>query len=42
MSRFIGTRASVENFAPLQERETAKFLARVTADPGSLVHQTRK
>jgi cytochrome P450 len=42
LSRFIGTRASMERFTPLQEKETAKFLARVMADPGSLVHQIRK
>ena len=42
MSRFVGTRASMESLAPLQERETAKFLARVMADPGSLVQQIRK
>jgi len=42
MSRFVGTRASMENFALLQERETAKFVARVMADPGSLVEQIRK
>ena len=42
MNRFVGTRASMENFAPLQEKETAKFLARVMADPGSLIQQTRK
>ena len=42
MSRFVGTRASVENLATLQEREMAKFLARVMADPGSLVQQVRR
>jgi hypothetical protein len=42
LSRFIGTRASIERFTPLQEKETAKFLARVMADPGSLVDQIRK
>ena len=42
MSRLIGTRTSMEKFAPLQEKETAKFLARIMADPGSLVHQIRK
>ena len=42
IGRLIGTRASTEQFAPLMERETAKFLARVTADPDSLVHQIRK
>jgi len=42
MSRFIGTRVSMENLAPLQEREMAKFLVRVMADPGSLVQQVRK
>ena len=42
ISRIIGTRASVENLAPLQERETAKFLVRVMADPGSLIQQIRK
>ena len=42
MSKLIGTRAGMERFTPLQERETAKFVARVMADPGSLVHQIRK
>jgi len=42
VNRFVGTRASMDNFAPLQERETAKFLVRVMADPGSLVQQVRK
>ena len=42
VNRFVGTRASMENLAPLQERETVKFLARVMADPGSLIRQTRK
>ena len=42
MSKLIGTRASMERFTPLQERETAKFVARVMADPGSLAHQIRK
>jgi len=42
MNRVVGTRASMEKFAPLQERETAKFVARVMADPGSLLQQIRK
>ena len=42
MGRLMGTRESVAKFAPLQERETAKCLARVMTDPGSLVHQIRK
>jgi len=42
MGRFVGARASMENLAPLQEREMAKFLARVMADPGSLVQQIRR
>lgn len=42
MSKLIGTRASAEKFEPLQERETSKFLARVMADPSSLVKQIRK
>ena len=42
LGRLMGTRASVERFAPLQEREMAKYLARVMTDPGSLVHQIRK
>ena len=41
-TKLFGSRASVEKFAPLQEKETAKFVARVMADPGSLVQQTRK
>jgi hypothetical protein len=42
LSKCIGTRGSMERFTPLQEKEMAKFLARVMADPGSLVHQIRK
>ena len=42
MSKSIGTRTSAERFASLQEKETAKLVARVMADPGSLVHQIRK
>jgi cytochrome P450 len=42
MNKLFGTRAAVERFAPLQEKESAKFLARVIADPGSLVQQIRK
>jgi len=42
LNRVIGTRASMGRFTPLQEKETAKFVARVTADPGSLVRQIRK
>jgi hypothetical protein len=41
-SRSIGTRASMEKFAPLLEKETAKFVARVIASPGSLARQIRK
>ena len=42
MNKSIGTRASVEKFAPLLEKETAKFVARVKADPSSLVQRIRK
>ena len=42
MSRLIGTRASMERFSSLQEKETAKFVAKVVADPSSLVWQIRK
>ena len=42
MGKLMGTRASAEKFAPLQEKETAKFLARVMGDPSSLVKQIRK
>ena len=42
MSKAMGTRASVEKFAPLQEQETAKFVARVLVDPASFVQQIRK
>lgn len=42
VGRWIGSRASMEKFMPLQEKETAKFVARVMSDPGSLVHQIRK
>ena len=42
MNKLFGSRASVEKFFPLQERETAKFVAKVAADPGSLFQQIRK
>lgn len=42
MGRLIGTKASIQRFAPFQEKETAKFVARVMADPASLVYQIRK
>ena len=42
MNRSIGTRASVEKYAPLLEKETARLVARVTADPGSLAQYIRK
>jgi len=42
MSKLMGSRASTEKFAPLLEKETAKFVARVMTDPGSLVQQIRK
>ena len=42
LSKSIGTRANVEKFAPLLEKETAKFVARVMGDPGSLVKQIKK
>ncbi|KAF9782612.1 cytochrome P450 [Thelephora terrestris] len=42
MNKLFGTRAAVERFAPLQEKESAKFLAKIIADPGSLVQQIRK
>ena len=42
MNRSIGTRASVEKYAPLLEKETAKLVARVMADPGSLAQYIRK
>jgi hypothetical protein len=42
MNRLLGTRAIVERFTPLQEKEMTRFVARVIADPGSLVHQIRK
>jgi hypothetical protein len=42
MNKSIGTRACVEKFIPLLEKETAKFTARVMAEPGSLVKQIRK
>ena len=41
-SRLIGSRASMEKFTPLLEKETAKFVARVIADPDSLARQIRK
>ena len=42
LGKLMGTRMSVERFAPLQEREMAKCLARVMTDPESLIHQIRK
>ena len=42
MNKSIGTWASVEKFHPLLEKETAKFVARVMADPGALVQHIRK
>ena len=42
MSKAMGTRASVEKFAPLQEKETAKFVAKIMADPDSLAQQIQK
>ena len=42
LSKAMGTRTSVEKFAPLQEKETAKFVAKIMADPDSLVQQIRK
>lgn len=42
VSKLIGSRASTDRFTPLVEKETAKFVARVMTDPGSLVHQIRK
>ena len=42
LNRSIGTRASMEKYAPLLEKETAKLVARVTADPGSLAQYIRK
>ena len=42
LNKSIGTRAGVEKFAPLQEKETAKFVARVMTDPDSLVEQIQK
>ena len=42
MNKLIGTRAGVEKFVPLMEKETAKLMARVMADPDSLVKQVRK
>jgi len=42
MFKFMGTRATVEKFTSVQEREVAKLVARVLADPGSVAHQVRK
>lgn len=42
MNRSIGMRASAEKFVPLQEKGTAKFFARVVANPGSLIQQVCK
>ena len=42
MNKVIGTRASMEKFAPLMEKEMTKFVARIASDPGSLVQQIRK
>ena len=37
MNKSMGTWVCVEKFHPLLEKETAKFVARVMADPGALV-----
>ncbi|KAF9647048.1 cytochrome P450 [Thelephora ganbajun] len=42
MNRLIGTKAAMEKFDSLMEHETAKFLARVMADPNSFSQQIRK
>ena len=42
MNRVIGTRASMEKFSPLVEKEMAKLVARIAANPSSLVRQIRK
>ena len=41
-NRSMGTRAYVEKFAPLLEKETVKLLVGVTADPGFLAQHIRK
>ena len=42
MNRLIGTKTAMERFNPQMEHETAKFLARVLADPSSFSQQIRK
>ena len=42
MNRSIGTRAGVEKFVPLLERETVKLMTRIMADPGSFTEQIQK
>ena len=42
MNKLMGTRTGVEKLVPLQENETAKFTARLAADPDSLIQQIRK
>ena len=42
MNKVIGTRANMGKFAPLMEKEMAKFVARIASDPASLVRQIRK
>ena len=42
IGKFMGTRETMKNFTPLQEKEMAKLMARVMADPDSLVQHIRK
>lgn len=42
MSKLMGTRASMDKFTSLQEREMTKLMARVVADPKSRERQVRK
>lgn len=42
ISKLMGTRASMDKFVPLQEKEMTKFVARVLANPDSLAQLTRK
>lgn len=42
VSRLIGSPASVQQYHPMEEVETHRFLKRVAADPESLEAQLRK
>ena len=42
LHKFMGTKASIEGFFPLQERETKNFLKQVLRDPGRIQDHIRR